>query len=200
MAERFEQVLKNAIKVLEDILPKKTYLYFPLLFSMLFWLAKRKKDWKNRVTAWTVWADPGRIRIKPDAFVLFFFDFHEKLAAEFHRELETKNMRTLRKAFVALYPLIGLSDPFLCGLFHEELIQDNFRKIIQVSKTRIQQAKEDLAPAKSENRILDALGRTALEAESFLEELLNYTESRDVLAEMIKGILEERKNEHIEVV
>lgn len=196
MAENIEKVLKNAINVLEDVLPKKTYLYFPLLFSTLFWLVKRRKSWKEKVTAWKVWAEPGRIRIKPDAFVLFFFDFHEKLEAEFHQELEIKNMRALRKAFAALYPLIGLGDPFLCGLFHEELEGDNFREIIQVYSTRIHQAGEDLAPAKREKRVLEALGRWVLEAGGLLEEFLNDTKARDVLAEMIKGILEERKNGH----
>ena len=199
MSERFEQVLKNAIKVLEDVLPKKTYLYFPLLFSTLFWLVKRRKDWKDRITAWKVWAEPGRIRIKPDAFVLFFFDFHGKLAAEFKRELDTKNMRALRKAYAALYPLIGLEDPFLCGLFHDELKQDNYRKIIKDYTTRIRQAKEALIPAKTEKRILDTLGRMALEVEGFLEELLDYSEARDAVAEIIKGILAERKDGHVEV-
>ncbi|MCJ7681689.1 MAG: hypothetical protein MUP70_13245 [Candidatus Aminicenantes bacterium] len=198
MADRLEQVLKNGIKLLKDVLPKKTYLYFPLLFSTLYWLGKRKKDWKSKVTAWQVWADPGRIRLKPDAFILFFFGFHGTLEAEFGRELETNNLRVLRKAFVALFPVIGLGDPFLCGLFHEELKKENFREIVRVYGTRVQEAKADLSPAGTEKRVLDALGRVASAAGDFLEDLLGYTESRDAAAELIKGILEDTENDHAE--
>ncbi|MBU1185649.1 MAG: hypothetical protein KKD56_04775 [Acidobacteria bacterium] len=198
MADRFEQVLKNGTKLLKDILPKKSYLYFPLLFSTLFWLVKRRKDWKSKVMAWKVWADPGRIRLKPDAFILYFFDFNGKLGPEFGREVETNNMRALRKAFVALYPLIGLEDPFLCGLFHEELKKENYREIVRVYGTRIQQAKTDLSPAGTEKRIFDALGRIASEAADFLEELLGYTESRDAVAEVIKSLLEGREDGYAE--
>ena len=68
-----EKVIKNAVKLLREIYPQSTYLYFPLLSTALVWAVRRPKEWEESIFSWQVWPDPDYIKAKPNDFVLDFF-------------------------------------------------------------------------------------------------------------------------------
>jgi len=69
-----EKVVEKGIGFLSKIFPLKTYLYFPLLYASFIWAIKRVKEWKEEIFSWKVWLDPDRIEMKPDEFILNFFE------------------------------------------------------------------------------------------------------------------------------
>lgn len=145
--KRAEHVLDSGVKILADIMPLKTYLYFPLLYSICVWAVRRIFDLRERVFAWQVWLDPGMIETKPEAFVLNFFQGHVGIRAAYAAELAAKDMTALNTAFKALYPVCGLEDAFLLALFKEELEADDYRKIAAEFEERARLAIEDVKPA-----------------------------------------------------
>ena len=145
--KRAEHVLDTGVKVLADIMPLQTYLYFPLLYSICVWAVRRIFDLRERVFAWQVWLDPGMIETKPEGFVLNFFQGHIGVRAAYAPELAARDMTALCSAFKALYPVCGLEDAFLLALFKEELEAEDYRKIAVVFEGRARQALEDVKPA-----------------------------------------------------
>ena len=145
--KRAEHVLDNGVKILADIMPLKTYLYFPLLYSICVWAVRRIFDLRERVFAWQVWLDPGMIETKPEAFVLNFFQGHIGVREAYAAELAAGDMTALNTAFKALYPVCGLEDAFLLALFKEELEADDYRKIAAEFEERARLAIEDVKPA-----------------------------------------------------
>ncbi len=115
--------------MLAEFLPLKTYIYFPVLYSICVWAVRRIFDLKERVLAWQVWLEPGMVESKPDAFILNFFERTEGVREAFAEEVRVKDMTALRKAFAGLYPVCGLEDAFLLALFQEDLEAGDFRKI-----------------------------------------------------------------------
>lgn len=147
--KRAEHVLDNGVKVLAEFLPLKTYIYFPVLYSICVWAVRRIFDLKERVLAWQVWLEPGMVESKPDAFILNFFERTEGVREAFAEEVGGKNMAALRKAFAGLYPVCGLEDAFLLALFQEDLEAGEFRKIADEFGERAARAIEDIKPAGS---------------------------------------------------
>ena len=147
--KRAEHVLDNGVKVLAEFLPLKTYLYFPVLYSICVWAVRRIFDLKERVLAWQVWLEPGMVESKPDAFILNFFERTEGVREAFADEVRAKDMATLRKAFAGLYPVCGLEDAFLLALFQEDLEAGDFKKIADEFGERAARAIEDIKPAGS---------------------------------------------------
>jgi hypothetical protein len=145
--KRAEHVLDNGVKILADIMPLKTYLYFPLLYSICVWAVRRIFDLRERVFAWQVWLDPGMIETKPEAFVLNFFQGHVGVREAYAAELAAMDMTALNVAFKALYPVCGLEDAFLLALFKEELEAEDYRKIAAEFEERARRAIEDVKPA-----------------------------------------------------
>jgi hypothetical protein len=145
--KRAEHVLDNGVKILADIMPLKTYLYFPLLYSICVWAVRRIFDLRERVFAWQVWLDPGVIETKPETFVLNFFQGHLGIREAYAAELAAKDMTALNTAFKALYPVCGLEDAFLLALFKEELEADDYRKIAAEFEERARLAIDDVKPA-----------------------------------------------------
>ena len=145
--KRAEHVLDNGVKILADIMPLKTYLYFPLLYSICVWAVRRIFDLRERVFAWQVWLDPGVIETKPETFVLNFFQGHLGIREAYAAELAAKDMTALNAAFKALYPVCGLEDAFLLALFKEELEADDYRKIAAEFEERARLAIDDVKPA-----------------------------------------------------
>jgi hypothetical protein len=145
--KRAEHVLDSGVKILADIMPLKTYLYFPLLYSICVWAVRRIFDLRERVFAWQVWLDPGMIETKPEAFVLNFFQGHVGIREAYAAELAAKDMTALNTAFKALYPVCGLEDAFLLALFKEELEADDYRKIAAEFEERARRAIDDVKPA-----------------------------------------------------
>jgi hypothetical protein len=144
-----EHVLDNGVKVLAEFLPLKTYLYFPVLYSICVWAVRRIFDLKERVLAWQVWLEPGMVESKPDAFILNFFERTDGVRDAFAGEVHAKDMAALRKAFAGLYPVCGLEDAFLLALFQEDLEAGDFRKIADEFAERAARAIEDIKPAGS---------------------------------------------------
>lgn len=147
--KRAEHVLDNGVKVLAEFLPLKSYLYFPVLYSICVWAVRRIFDLKERVLAWQVWLEPGMVESKPDAFILNFFERTEEVREAFADEVRAKDMAALRKAFAGLYPVYGLEDAFLLALFQEDLEAGDFRKIADEFGERAVRAIEDIKPAGS---------------------------------------------------
>jgi hypothetical protein len=147
--KRAEHVLDNGVKVLAEFLPLKTYLYFPVLYSICVWAVRRIFDLKERVLAWQVWLEPGMVESKPDAFILNFFERTEGVREAFADEVRAKDFAALRKAFAGLYPVCGLEDAFLLALFQEDLEAGDFRKIADEFGERAARAIEDIKPAGS---------------------------------------------------
>ena len=145
--KRAEHVLDSGVKILADIMPLKTYLYFPLLYSICVWAVRRIFDLRERVFAWQVWLDPGVIETKPETFVLNFFQGHLGIREAYAAELAAKDMTALNIAFKALYPVCGLEDAFLLALFKEELEADDYRKIAAEFEGRARLAIDDIKPA-----------------------------------------------------
>jgi hypothetical protein len=145
--KRAEHVLDSGVKILADIMPLKTYLYFPLLYSICVWAVRRIFDLRERVFAWQVWLDPGVIETKPETFVLNFFQGHLGIREAYSAELAAKDMAALNTAFKALYPVCGLEDAFLLALFKEEIEADDYRKIAAEFEARARLAIEDVKPA-----------------------------------------------------
>jgi hypothetical protein len=147
--KRAEHVLDNGVKVLAEFLPLKTYLYFPVLYSICVWAVRRIFDLKERVLAWQVWLEPGMVESKPDVFILNFFERTEGVREAFADEVRAKDVATLRKAFAGLYPVCGLEDAFLLALFQEDLEAGDFKKIADEFGERAARAIEDIKPAGS---------------------------------------------------
>ena len=116
-----EKIIRNAIKLLQEIYPQSTYMYFPLLSSALIWAVRRPTEWEERIFSWQVWPDPDYIQAKPNDFVLDFYSSHPVLQNEYSEEIERRDWKTLRAVFIRLYPIFGLEDPFLLALFREEI-------------------------------------------------------------------------------
>ena len=180
------KIIENGVDFLAEFFPRKTYLYFPLLAASLIWAVKRSREWKENILSWRVWLDPDIISTKPDEFVLDFFKSSHSLSRTYRREIEKGDIKTLRKAFLCLYPLVGLEDPFLCGLFASELEAGNYRKIVDDFGPRVSQAKKDIEKIKERQRLLEGLQSLANEALSLNLDLLSQAKIRKLTAEIIK--------------
>jgi len=189
-----EQFIKNGVLALEEALPKQKYLYFPLLYSMLFWMMRKPGEWKEKIFSWKIWTNPGRIRIKPDEFILFFFDLHKDLSFQYMEELEKKDLRTLRKAFRYLYPVVGLSDPFLTALFHEELKDHDYVRIVSEFPERVAKAAGEIESVNRRSRLVLGLAAILDNLASLSAYLLKQSPSRKAISGLVKKYLEQKND------
>ena len=188
-----EKTVESGISFLSKIFPLQSYLYFPLLNASLFWAIKRTKEWKEKIFSWKVWLDPGRVQIKSDDFILRFFQDHPALMSCFDSEVRKKDMASLRESFARLYPLLGLEDPFLSALFHEEMESGDYRKIVKEFDQKVSQAERDISELKNQSRLIKGLKDFAGEMVSLNLELLSQKKVQKVIAEVIKKKIR-RKN------
>jgi hypothetical protein len=184
-----EKVIKNALKLLMTIYPQSTYLYFPLLSTALVWAVRRSKEWEESIFSWQVWPDPGYIKSKPDDFILEFFSSSPPLQNAYSEEIRNEDWKTLRAAFIRLYPILGLEDPFLSALFREEIEDKNFPKIVLEFDTRVEKAKKDIRAAKEDHRLLSVLRAFGEEMASLSTTLLVESEVQRSLQEILKDQL-----------
>ena len=186
-----EKVIKNAIKLLREIYPRNTYLYFPLLSTALVWAVRRSKKWEESIFSWQVWPDPDYIRAKPNDFVLEFFLSRPLLQTAYSEEIQHEDWKTLRAVFIRLYPIFGLEDPFLMALFGEEIEAKNFSKIVLEFDTRVEKAKRDIRALKEDHRLLAGLKAFGEEMASLGTTLLVESEVQrslqDILEDQLKG-------------
>ena len=181
-----EKIIEKGVKFLSEIFPSKTYLYFPLLSASLTWAVRRVKDWKKKIFSWKVWLDPGRIVEKPDEYVLNFFEQNPALSTVFEDEIEKKDLKTLREAYLKLSPLLELDDPFLCSLFHEELEENKYRKIVEEFDSKVSCAQKDIETFEEKPDFLDGLKTITGEMVSLGIDLISRDEMHAILTRLIK--------------
>jgi len=181
----FEKIVQEGIGFVARFFPQSRYLYFPLLSAALVWAIKSGREWREKIFSWEVWLDPSFVKVKSDDFILSFFSNHSDLAQTFAEEIQARDMSALRKFFYSLYPIIGLEDPFLSGLFHQELASQNYRGIVEQYDTKIAQAIVDIEAVEERGRFLDGLEAIAREMASFCADLITQTSVQRALAEII---------------
>jgi len=174
------------VRLLGEILPGKTYLYFPFLDAALVWIQKRVPEWEAKVVAWKVWPDPGYVAVKPDAFVLEFFRSRPELHRAFHAAVESENWADLRKYFLRLYPIFGLEDPFLRALFHEELEAGNPAVVVREFDERVRKAREEVERMPDKSRLFRGLKACAQELLSMGVTALSQTQVRYAIEDWLE--------------
>lgn len=139
--------LKQAREVLSDFFPAGSKTLLPLLFASLTWAVSRQSEIKNRLLGLKVWLEPETLRHKPAEFVLDFFAASPELKTAWAAEIFNQDLKTLRPAFQALYPILGLQDPFLERLFSEELKNHDYHRVVAEFEPRLKQAMEEIDAA-----------------------------------------------------
>lgn len=191
--ESFEEIVRGGIRFISRFFPQSRYLYFPLLSAALVWAIERSKEWQEKIFSWEVWLDPHFVNVKPDTFILDFFIDHPGLSQTFSEEIRNRDLPALRKHFYSLYPIVGLEDPFLAGLFHQELESKDYRAIIREYDCRVAQAIVDIEALDEPGRFLDGLKDIAEEMASFSGGMIKQTPVQSALAEIIKKELNREK-------
>lgn len=156
-----EQALVRGVEALAAFLPSAPSLLFPVLSSVCVWAVRRVFNYRDHILTWKVWLDPETIRTKPDDFIRHFFAKDPVLAGVYAAELEAGDIKGLRAAFPALYPVLGLEDAFLRALFRPELAAGDLRKIAAEFEARAAAAAEMIKPAEDDPafwRFLEAFG------------------------------------------
>lgn len=182
----FEKVVQEGIRFVARFFPQSRYLYFPLLSAALVWAIESSREWREKIFSWEVWLDPSFVKVKSDDFILSFFSNHSDLARAFAEEIQARDIPALRKFFYSLYPIIGLEDPFLSGLFHQELASQNYRGIAEQYDMKIAQAIVDIEAVEEKGRFLEGLEAIAREMASFCADLITQTSVQRALTEIIK--------------
>lgn len=184
-----EKTVENGINFLSKVFPLKEYLYFPLLHATLFWAIRKAQEWKSEIFSWKVWLDPDRIETKPDEYVLNFFKNQPGLNRIYESEIRERDWASLREAFVRLYPILGLEDPFLSALFHEEIESEDFRKIVSGFDEKVSRAEKDIETLEHPHDLLKGLETFADEMLSLNLDLISQDKVQDVIADLIKKLL-----------
>ncbi len=182
-----EAALGRGVEILNEFLPLKSWLYFPVLYSACVWAVRRVFDYRERILAWQVWLDPEFVRTKPDEFVLHFFSGDKTLGREYAGELVRGELRALRAAFPALYPIFGLEDAFLKGLFKAEIEAADYRAIVVEFAARTSKARDDIQPAAVNPDFWKALELIGLEAASLGLHLLKDEDVQNMIIALVKG-------------
>jgi len=186
-----DSLVKSVVSVFAKLFPQNTYLYFPLISAALVWAIRRPEEWKEQILSWEVWPDPEFVPTKPDSFILAFFESDPTLSLIYQDELNTKDLPTLREAFICLYPILGLEDPFLAALFREELEAKDFRVIVQGFDARLDQTRADIETLKNRPEFLEALKTLSNEFAALSAALLSQTDVQKSLEKMIKAQIDE---------
>ena len=181
-----ESALARGVDILNNFLPVESFLLFPLVYSTCVWAVRRIFDGRDRVLAWQVWLDPEFIGTKPDDFVLHFFAGDEALGHAYETEIAGRDMAALRRAFAALYPVRGLEDAFLRGLFREELAAGDYRKIVAEFGPRTAEALEGIRAAEASSGFWHALEDLGREAASLGLHLIRDEDVQDMIIAAIK--------------
>jgi hypothetical protein len=182
----FEKIVRGGIRFVSRFFPQSQYLYFPLLSAALVWAIESTLEWQKKIFSWEVWLDPSFVKVKSDEFILSFFANHPDLSQTFAEEIKNRDVPALRKFFYSLYPILGLEDPFLSGLFHQELISKDYEGIIKQYEERVAQAVADIEAVGERERFLEGLEAIAREMASFSADMITQTSVQKALAEIIK--------------
>ncbi len=181
-----ESALGRGVGILNEFLPGRDALYFPVLYAACVWAVRRVFDYRERIFSWRVWLDPEEVRTKPDEFILGFFRGQAALGRAYAGEIEAGDMKALRAAFRALYPVCGLEDAFLAGLFKKELAAGDYRKIAAEFGARAAGAVADVGPAAADARFWAALENLGAELAALGVHLLKDEDIRKAVAAAVK--------------
>ena len=190
----FEKVAQEGIRFLARFFPQTQYIYFPLLSAALVWAMKSSQEWQEKIFSWEVWLDPSFVKVKSDDFIQDFFSHHAGLSQAFGQEIQNRDIPALRKFFYSLYPIIGLEDPFLSGLFHQELASQNYRQIALHYDERVAQAIVDIEAVEEKGKFLEGLEAIARELAAFTTEMITQTSVQEALVEIINKELYKDKD------
>jgi hypothetical protein len=182
-----EAALARGVDILDKFLPLKSWLLFPVLYSACVWAVRRVFDYRERILAWQVWLDPDFVRTKPDGFILDFFARNDALNLAYADEIVRGDLRVLRAAFPALYPVLGLEDAFLKALFRAEIEAADYRAIVVEFAARTARARDEIRPAADDPDFWKALQLIGMEAASLGLHLLKDEEVQDMIVGLIQG-------------
>jgi len=163
--KKLQAFLKQSAEILQDFFPADALALIPLLYSTLIWAVKRKGNLEAEVSGLRLWLEPEVVDNKPDEFILDFFEKQQALQEAFKAEIKSRDMKSLRPAFRALYPVVGLEEPFLQSLFSEELGREDFRLIADQFDWKLKQALEEIKAAEKKPELWKALKKIG---ESFM--------------------------------
>jgi hypothetical protein len=186
----FEEVVQEGIGFVAQFFPESVYLVFPLLSAALVWALKSGKAWEEKIFSWRIWLDPQAVKVKSDEFILEFFSHHSDLAQVFVEEIEEKNMVFLREAFQGLYPILGLEDPFLTGLFRHELESKDYKGIAFQFEGRVARAVSEIESIDEKAKFMEGLKAIALEMASLGSAMFTDKSVQKTLAKIIKKEME----------
>jgi hypothetical protein len=181
-----ESALARGVEILNEFLPAQTALYVPILYSACVWAVRRVFDYRERILSWQVWLDPEAVLTKPDEFIVHFFSAHETLSRVYAAELAAGNVKALRAAFPALYPVCGLEDAFLKALLKKELDAGDYRKIAAEFAERAAKARDDIRPAASNIHFWTALENLGAELAALGIHLLKDEDVEKAVASAVK--------------
>jgi hypothetical protein len=190
----FEKVIQEGVRFLARFLPQSQYMYVPLLSAALVWAIKSNKEWQEKIFSWEVWLDPSFVGVKSDEFVLDFFSHHTGLSQAFAQEIQKKDIAELRKFFYSLYPIIGLEDPFLSGLFYQELASQDYRQIVLYYDERVAQAIVDIEAIEEKGKLLEGLETIAHELATLGTDMITQTSVQKAIVEIIQKELNKKKD------
>ena len=163
--KKLQDFLKQSAEILQDFFPADALALIPLLYSTRIWAVKRKGNLEAEVSGLRLWLEPEVVDNKPDEFILDFFEKQQALQEAFKAEIKSRDMKSLRPAFRALYPVVGLEEPFLQSLFSEELGREDFRLIADQFDWKLKQALEEIKAAEKKPELWKALKKIG---ESFM--------------------------------
>lgn len=189
--KKLASFLQQAAKVLSDFLPLNSLAFFPLLYSTLVWALNQAAQVKAKILELEVWLEPDILMNKPEEFILSFFTSNPALKNTYAEELSRRDLKSLRRAFRVLYPLLGLEDPFLQKLFSRELDQGNYRLIVDDFEARLNRALTEIKVAQQSPGFWENLEKMGKEFLNLGWSLLNEAEIRKQLRQMLDQMTKE---------
>ncbi|MCX8160938.1 MAG: hypothetical protein N3G18_08410 [Candidatus Saccharicenans sp.] len=173
--------LRQSRDILSDFFPAASLALLPVIFSSLVWAATRRGEVKKKIMEMKVWLEAETLKNKPAEFVLDFFVARPELKAVYEEQISNRDLRTLRPAFRALYPVLGLQDPFLEKLFSAELKGHDYRRLVAEFRPRLEAALVEIRAAGSRKDFWKTLEGVAEESLDLGWDLLTDDQVRELL-------------------
>jgi hypothetical protein len=186
--EALARVLARGGETLASFFPGKGELLFPVLYAACVWAARRVFNYRDHLLTWRIWLDPEAVLVKADGLILSFFESDARLKEIYSRELRKGDAAALRPAFKALYPVCGLEDAFLVGLFRSELAAGDFRKIAQVFEAVLSRTRDDFRAVEGNRDFWEFLEGLGMEIASLEIHRFSDEEVRSLIEEVLPEI------------
>lgn len=155
--KKIQTFFKQAADILKDFLPGGAAVSGPLLYAVAVWALGKQISCREKIAGLKVWLLPEILVNKPDDFIINFFKTDERLRQAYREELSSQDLKTLRREFTILYPVLGLQEPFLEALFLPEIESADFRKITADFGPRVEKALKEIKIAESRPEFWRAL-------------------------------------------